>query len=286
MSTAIGVARHGARALGLGAVTAGLVGASWATLQRQAREASDAIEKAARQAALEQGLLTDGAEFHWQVRPPNGDGVYLPDGAGPRRTGPAGTRVLTMIGDSTSVGYGCQAPADLPGVVLSRAAAAALGRPMRLTSRGRVGAISADLAGQAVRALGDAPDAVAIMVGANDVRDLIPPQRAAEQLGEVVAGFRAQGISVVVGTCPDLGTITPIQQPLRQIAGVWSRTLARLQERAVTRAGGIAVPLDRLVSPDFYGRPELFYADGFHPSALGYARASAALSPAVIDSLR
>jgi lysophospholipase L1-like esterase len=276
-------------ALGFGAVTAvlaGAVGASWATLLYQARDATGNIENAARAAALAQGLVDENAVFDWQDLPPNGDGVYFPDGSGPRRGGPAGTLVLTILGDSTAVGYGCTMPSQVPGVLLARAAAASLGRPVRVRSHGVVGSVTADLAAQLAPALGDGPDAVAIMVGANDVRDRVPPHRAAAQLERAVGMLRSHGIATVVGTCPDLGVIQPIHQPLRRIAGAWSRRLARLQGRAVLRAGGVPIALDRLVSPDFYGRPDLFYADGFHPSALGYAKATAALTPAVVDALR
>jgi lysophospholipase L1-like esterase len=275
--------------LGFGAVTAGLagaVGASWATLLFQARDATGNIENAARAAALAQGLVGENAAFRWQDLPPNGDGVYFPDGSGPRGTGPADTRVLAVLGDSTSVGFGCTMASQVPGVLLARAAAASLDQPVRLISHGVVGCITADLASQLVPALDDKPDVVAILVGANDVRDRVPPHRAAAQLERAVATLRSHGVAVVVGTCPDLGVIQPIHQPLRRFVGAWSRRLARFQEQAVQRAGGVAVALDRLVSPDFYGRPDLFYADGFHPSALGYAKATAALTPAVVDALR
>lgn len=282
--------RHIRRAaFGIGAVTAGLLGAagaSWATLLYQARDATESIAEAAHAAAVAQGLLDENATFRWQDLPPNGDGVYFPGGDTPHHSGPHGTAVLTMLGDSTSVGYGCTASSQLPGVLLAKAAAGTLGRPVRLHSHGVVGSATADLAAQLPRALGDAPDAVAIMVGANDVRDRIPPARAAKQLEDAVRMLRSHGIAVVVGTCPDLGVIAPMHQPLRRFAGAWSRRLARQQGKAVERAGGVAVALDRLVSPDFYGRPDLFYADRFHPSALGYAKATAALAPDVIEALR
>jgi lysophospholipase L1-like esterase len=84
-----------------------------------------------------------------------------------------------------------------------------------------------------------------------------------------------------VATCPDLGVIAPIPVPLRQLAGHWSRSLAHRQEAAVVRAGGVAVPIGRLISPEFVGHPELFASDHFHPSGAGYARAVAVLIPAV-----
>jgi hypothetical protein len=47
------------------------------------------------------------------------------------------------------------------------------------------------------------------MIGANDVTHRMPMREAAGQLGEAVARLRAVGCEVVVGTCPDLGTIRP-----------------------------------------------------------------------------
>lgn len=40
----------------------------------------------------------------------------------------------------------------------------------------------------------------------------------------------------------------------------------------------------QLVSPFFRGKPDLFHADGFHPSAAGYRTAVAALLPAVVTA--
>lgn len=300
-------ARAARAALGLSAVTAGVlgaVGASVMTLVHQAHAASSTIETAARTAALDDGTLPDGTAFDWQDLPPDGDGLYLPDGGEPAAqairsaTGavpgadPRGTRVLAMLGDSTAVGYGCRTARDVPGAVLARGAAAQLRRPVRVRTLGVVGAVTADLDGQIATVLNGTtsgmriPDAVAIMIGANDVRELNSPRRCAARLAVMVRLLREHGVAVVVGTCPDLGVIVPIHQPLRRFAGAWSRSLARAQGRAVTRAGGVPVALARLVSPEFYGHPDLFYADGFHPSGLGYAKASAALLPAVIEALR
>jgi lysophospholipase L1-like esterase len=278
----------GRTGLGAAALLAGLIGVSgvaWAGLMRQARVTGALIEAAAMAAGASDGTLPEGAEFAWQAVPPSGDGVYLPDGRGPLADVPDAV-VLSMLGDSTAVGYGCTTADEVPGVVLARGVAAALDRPARLITRGVVGSGAADLARQITAALPDRPDVVVIVVGANDVRDRIPPHRSAQRLGQAVAAVHAQGVPVVVGTCPDLGVITPIPQPLRAVVKSWSRTLASLQERAVRSAGGVPVAIGRLVSPDFYGRPDLFYADGFHPSGPGYARAVAALLPEVLAALR
>ena len=55
--------------------------------------------------------------------------------------------------------------------------------------------------------------------------------------------LRDAGAEVVVGTCPDLGTIEPIAPPLRQVARLWSRRLAAAQTIATVEAGGRTVSL-------------------------------------------
>jgi hypothetical protein len=102
----------------------------------------------------------------------------------------------------------------------------------------------------------------------------------------VVRRLTDDGVAVVVGTCPDLGTITPLQQPLRLVARIWARRLARAQTVAVAQAGGRAVSLGSLLSADFYAAPgELFGSDRFHPSLAGYASMCAALLPSVAAAL-
>jgi lysophospholipase L1-like esterase len=276
-------------ALGLGAagVTAAIVGAVLAGLIRQARAAELVIESAAVEATLADGSLPMGADLARMAVPPRADGVHLPDGTGPSADpGDArGARQLAMLGDSTSLGYGCARIDEVPGVMLARGLAAALDRPVALRSLGVVGSGAADLARQVDLVLTDPVDVVVIVTGANDVTGRIPPWQSAAQLRAAVGRLRAAGIPVVVGTCPDLGVITPIPQPLRSLVGTWSRRLGALQARAVGAAGGRPVMIGRLVSPEFRGRPDLFYADGFHPSGPGYAKAAAALLPATVEAL-
>jgi hypothetical protein len=90
---------------------------------------------------------------------------------------------------------------------------------------------------------------------------------------------------VVVGTCPDLGTIRPLAQPLRAYARRLSREMAKAQTVAVVRAGGRTVSLGDLLGPLFATRLELFSEDQFHPSAAGYAEAARAVLPSCLDAL-
>ncbi|MEO5832501.1 MAG: SGNH/GDSL hydrolase family protein [Nakamurella sp.] len=252
-------------AAGVG-VALGTGSAAWKGLEHQARLASARI-----------GLADQP--------PPRKDGVHLPDGRF-RRADSVPRQLdrlrLVMLGDSSSAGFGAADEDNLPGVMLARTLAGQLYRPVQLFTHAVVGTGAADLSRQADEALRDNPDVVVIIVGPNDVRDRVSPVQSVRELADVVAHLRAQDITVVVGTCPDLGIITPIPAPLRQLAGHWSRSLATRQEQAVRRAGGLAVPIGRLVSPGFVGHPELFAPDLFHPSGAGYARAVAVLAPAVL----
>lgn len=294
------------RLVGVGAIAglglvAGLSSAVIALLG-QARSATRTIEEAAIEAALADGTLVPPsipggtraqqrlADHLVHVRLPQGEGVYAPDGSllgSTPETGDDRNRPLTlvMLGDSTSVGYGTRSADELPGVILARGLALHSGRPVRMVSHGLTGARTSDLPGQLDKCLADRPDVVVILVGANDLRDLVPPWRSAAQLGAAVRTLTSHGIPVVAGTCPDFNVITAIPQPLRSVVGTWSLRLAAMQERAVVDAGGTAVALARLVSPQFVGKPEMFASDHFHPSGAGYGRAMAVLLPAAIRAV-
>ncbi len=262
-------------AAGLG-LLAGGGSAAWAGLQHQAKMAAQRI-----------GIP--------EVAPPLRDGFYLPDSsyrvrvnipaATDSRTLSAPPITLAMLGDSTMAGYGAATADDLPGVMLARGVSAQTHRRVHLRTRAVVGSGAAGLALQVRATLVDRPDIAVISVGANDVRDRVAAAVSVAQLSAAVTELTTAGISVVVGTCPDLGVIAPIPPPLRQLAGYWSRTLAAKQEQAMAHLGVACIPLGRIVSPEFLHHPDLFSPDKFHPSGAGYARAVAALLPAVAAAI-
>jgi lysophospholipase L1-like esterase len=193
-----------------------------------------------------------------------------------------------MLGDSSAAGLGVERAGDAPGAVIAAGLAALTGRPVRLHPVAVVGAESSQLDAQVDRllAVAPSPDAAVIMVGANDVTHRIKTSESVRALSAAVTRLREAGAVVVVGTCPDLGTIEPIAQPLRWLARRWSRELAAAQTIAVVEAGGRTVSLGDLLGSEFASRPrEMFSADRFHPSAAGYARAAAALLPSVCAAL-
>lgn len=213
--------------------------------------------------------------------PPIADGTY-----GIRNGRPALN--LALLGDSSAAGLGVHDPNETPGALLASGLSEVAGRPVRLTNVAKSGAVSADLAEQVRRVLDSplTPHVAVIMIGTNDVTHRVRPMIAVRQLDQAVRRLRSASVDVVVGTCPDLGTVRPIAQPLRLIARRISRLLAAAQMIACVEAGARVVSLGDLLGPEFYAAPHvLFGPDRFHPSAAGYATCTYALMPAVCEAL-
>jgi len=225
----------------------------------------------------------------WDI-PPRADGVYT-RGGGPVERWHRGMLVdlhLMIFGDSTATGYGCTSAEEVPGVRIARGLAEQTGKRIRLSTKAIVGATSKGVCGQvdAMFIAGPPPDAAVMMIGANDVTALNGITQSAQRLARTVRKLRARGAVVVVGTCPDLGLITVIPQPLRSLVHARGSQLARAQAAAVKSAGGLPVPLAHLLAPQFRATPEvMFSADGYHPSAAAYALAADALLFALRDAL-
>lgn len=196
---------------------------------------------------------------------------------------------LTMLGDSTAAGQGVHRAAQTPGALLASGLAAVAERPVELHNVALPGAQSDDLDRQVALALADTtrvPDICVIMIGANDVTHRMHPTRSVRHLSAAVRRLRTAGAEVVVGTCPDLGTVEQVQQPLRWLARRASRQLAAAQTIGAVEQGGRTVSLGDLLGPEFAANPrELFGPDNFHPSTEGYATAAMAVLPTVCATL-
>lgn len=256
------IAARAAYGGGIGAVGAGVVGVTgWAVLKGEAAMARRIV-----------GHPFDGA----------------PDDQGTYGSAPGEPLDLLVLGDSTAKGLGADLPHQTVGAINATALAAIAGRPVRLTNFAVVGAASTDLDLQVEQALAllPHPDVCIIMVGANDVTQRMARATSVRHLSSTVVALREAGCEVVVGTCPDLGVIEPVPQPLRLLAQRWSRDLAAAQTVGVVEHGGRTVSLGDLLGHEFRSTPQIMFSkDRFHPSAAGYARAASALLPSVLDSL-
>lgn len=248
---------RGLRHAALGGGGMGLVGAAgWGLLRLEAKLARRAIP------------LLGGA--------PLCDGVYG-EGDGPLLR-------LGLLGDSSAAGLGADRPQDTPGALLAAALAADLaasGRRVHLEVAAISGARSPDLDAQVNRLLLAAPDIAVISIGANDVTHGSQPREATAHLARAIERLTGAGARVVVGSCPDLGIMRPIPQPLRRLAHLRSVAMAAAQRVAGEAAGARVVPLGALLGHAFGSDPGLFCGDRFHPSAAGYGRIAGALLPAV-----
>lgn len=211
--------------------------------------------------------------------PPDATGWY-----GRGRPGPAIR--IALLGDSSAAGYGVDRVEQTPGAIIASGVANQADRRVHLREFAVVGARTSNLAAQIDKALATTPNVAVIFIGGNDVTHQVLPSQSVQQLSDGVRRLVDAGVEVVVGTCPDLGTIRPIAPPLKQVARGWSRRLAAAQTIAVVEAGGRTVSLGSILGPEFDAAPAiLFGPDQFHPSVDGYRALGEVVVPSVLAAL-
>ena len=163
--------------------------------------------------------------------PPDATGWY-----GRGRPGPA--IKVALLGDSSAAGYGVDRVEETPGALLASGLAEQADRRvhLRCVRQGRRPVLRPgrpDRAGPADRARRRGhPDRRQRRDPHGDAAAVrAPPLRGVRRL-------RDAGVAVLVGTCPDLGTIKPIAPPLQAGGPLWSRRLAAAQTIAVVEEGG------------------------------------------------
>lgn len=230
-------------------------------------------------------LLAEASYARWRVgdittEPFPVDGTYLAPGVSEE------VIRLAILGDSAAAGLGADHATDTPGVLIAQGLAEVSQRPVQLVNAAVVGARTSDLPSQIDRIEEFHPDLAVVFIGANDVTHRVSPSTSVRHLDQAVRQLRALDCEVVVGTCPDLGTVRPLPQPLRAIGRRWSRQLAAAQMITVVEAGGRAVSLAALLGAEFDRDPEdYFSSDRFHPSSLGYRRLAEVILPTVCAAL-
>jgi lysophospholipase L1-like esterase len=190
---------------------------------------------------------------------------------------------LAVLGDSLAHGVGAAHTDDTLGARLAGMLDRS-GHAVELHVLAVPGATSFDLAAQVRRAAPLGVDLAVVVVGANDLPRMIPPDRSAAALRTAIETLQGSGTTVVVVPAPDLSTVPWVPPALRPALRAACAELQRRQTAAAETAGAVVAPVAGQVAAAFAADPTLFCADRFHPSSAGYARIAAALGPTVTNA--
>ena len=214
----------------------------------------------------------------------------LPPAAGPQE-GTAGAGAdpvrLVVVGESTAMGVGVAAhDAGLVGHT-ARALGGTLGRPVSWRVLGRGGATARALLREFIE---PGPpleaDVVVVILGVNDTLAFSSPAQWIGALDALLRSFRRRSLAtaVVLAAVPPMQHFPALVSPLRQVLGLRASVLDRAAIAwAKSRPAVSHVPYPFATPAEI---PEIFCADGFHPSVMGYQRWSAALAAAAAALLR
>ncbi|MDQ2861456.1 MAG: GDSL-type esterase/lipase family protein [Pseudomonadota bacterium] len=183
----------------------------------------------------------------------------------------ARSRIVTILGDSITAGYGLAAAAALPARL--QAALAAIGAPALVRGAGVSGDTTAGgLARLDFSVQGDTNVCV-VALGGNDLLQGLDPRATHANLTGIVARLQARGIGVVL-----TGIVAPAA-----IGAAYARDFNAVF-RAVARARRVAFYPDLLAGVE--ARGALNQRDGIHPNAAGVKIIAARLAPVVAGALK
>ncbi len=194
----------------------------------------------------------------------------LPEAAGPRSgvVGSGGPELaVAVIGESTAAGVGVDSQDDALGARLALALAASRGGRVRWQVAGRTGLTIAKARRELLPELHGAPEIVVVVFGVNDVLKLTSERTWRCEVDALLRALLARGAHhVLFAAAPPLETFSVLPYPLRSVLGVRARFLNALLADVVRARGDASLVQLAGIDPALH-----LAADGFHPSALGYA---------------
>lgn len=199
-------------------------------------------------------------------------GVARP--ADPADRDPGGPRLsLLVTGESTAVGVGVDTHEEGLAARIAGHLADGTGREVGWRVDGRNGARTRADGAHAWRRLprpSGEHDVLIVVLGVNDTLGLTPPRHWRTQMHRLVEEatrcLRPGGLVIVAGI-PRIDTFPALPQPLRAVLGAHGRVLDAATRDLIADAPGAV----HVSTPPMVDDVDLC-ADGFHPSAHGYAR--------------
>jgi lysophospholipase L1-like esterase len=190
------------------------------------------------------------------------------------------------LGDSTAAGVGARSGGGYPERLVGKLRSAY--PALKLLNLGQSGATTSDvLASQVPRALRTRPRLITIGIGINDVGLQLPDDAFAVNLEEIVVPLRKVGAPILIANIPDLALAPAVARIVSR--SIYERRIELFNEHVTATAARHGLTLVDLYSwsrEALAARPELFSADGFHPSALGYDVWAERMLPPVAALLR
>jgi acyl-CoA thioesterase-1 len=179
-------------------------------------------------------------------------------------------KVVTVLGDSITAGYGLPARAALPYQL--QLALTKLGVPAQVRAAGVSGDTTAGGLARVDFSVQKDTDLAVVALGANDLLSGLDPKRTRANLDGIVARLQKRRIGVLL-----TGIVAPVE-----VGGGYARDFNAVFP-AVARAHG--VPLYPNLLDGVARRPALNQPDGIHPNARGAQIIAAKLAPLVAKAL-
>jgi lysophospholipase L1-like esterase len=179
---------------------------------------------------------------------------------------------LAVLGDSSVAGVGAERAEH----TLAYGVAEAVADRNRVTLHclGVSGARLANVVNEQVPQLaGLDADAVLVCVGTNDITHGTSTRALRRHLRALASGLAtvAPNAVVVVSGLPPADVCPAFHPPLRHLLGLRAWTLTRLYRSELAGSGITVFDIAGETRPAFRGRREMFSADLFHPSSIGYS---------------